>query len=117
MDYPVKRNLDGCYFRVTRDDKVENVCFTDLTPEEREKIIRDRSAEWLSSLLCHVADRYRTVADELDIELVHDQSEYSAWELSGESRNTFTTNPPLRCKIQAVLFSAMIQTNCMNLCC
>ena len=99
MDYPVKRNLDGCYFRVTRDDKVENVCFTDLTPEEREKIIRDRSA------------------DELDIELVHDQSEYSAWELSGESRNTFTTNPPLRCKIQAVLFSAMIQTNCMNLCC
>ena len=54
MDYPVKRNLDGCYFRVTRDDKVENVCFTDLTPEEREKIIRDRSAEWLSSLLCHV---------------------------------------------------------------
>lgn len=29
--YPKKRNLDGVYFRVERDGKWENVCFTSIT--------------------------------------------------------------------------------------
>ena len=36
------RNLDGIYFRVQRDEKWENACFSDLTQEEMENsYIRD----------------------------------------------------------------------------
>ena len=31
MAYPVKRDLDGIYFRVQRGNQWEAVCFTDLT--------------------------------------------------------------------------------------
>ena len=36
-DYPTKRNLDGCYFRVERDGKWTNLCFSDMTDTERGK--------------------------------------------------------------------------------
>ena len=32
-----KRNLDGIYFRVQRDGKWGNTCFSDLTQEEMER--------------------------------------------------------------------------------
>jgi hypothetical protein len=64
---PRKRDLDGCYFRVKRDGKWGNACFSDLTAEERDEIIRDRSAEWWKSLAYHVADRLRTVGDHFEI--------------------------------------------------
>ena len=32
----MNRNLDGCYFRIERNGKYENVCFSDLTEEEQE---------------------------------------------------------------------------------
>ena len=65
--YPMKRDLDGCYFRVKRDGKWGNACFSDLTPEEREEIIGNRSAEWWKSLACHEADRLRFVGDRFEI--------------------------------------------------
>lgn len=61
------RNLDGCYFRVQRDGKWQNVCFSDLTEEEREKVCEGRSAEWLKSLCYHLADRLKIVGDFCDI--------------------------------------------------
>ena len=45
------RNLDGVYFRVKRYDKWQNICFTDLTNEETNTILKDRDDSWLSSLL------------------------------------------------------------------
>ena len=33
------RKLDGMFFRVKRDDKWGNVCISDMTNEEREKLI------------------------------------------------------------------------------
>ena len=45
------RNLDGVYFRVKRDDKWQNICFTDLTNEETNIILKDRTKAWLSSML------------------------------------------------------------------
>ena len=47
----MNRNLDGVYFRVKRDDKWQNICFTDLTNEETNTILKDRDDSWLSSLL------------------------------------------------------------------
>ena len=61
------RNLDGCYFRVKRDGEWCNVCFSDLTYPEREKVCEGRSAEWLQKLAYHLADRLRTVGDVFDI--------------------------------------------------
>lgn len=46
----INRNLDGYYFRVLRDGKWTNVCFTDLHSEEVESILRNRGAKWLQSL-------------------------------------------------------------------
>ena len=47
----MNRNLDGVYFRVKRDDKWQNICFTDLTNEETNTILKDRDDSWLSSIL------------------------------------------------------------------
>lgn len=63
-----KRNLDGCYFRIQRDGKWENICFTDLTADEREEVCKGRSAFWLKSLLFHIADKLQEVGEFADIE-------------------------------------------------
>ena len=38
--YPVQRKLDGCYFRVRRNDKLVSVCFSDLTAEEQDEVMK-----------------------------------------------------------------------------
>ena len=65
--YPMKRDLDGCYFRVARDGRWGNVCFSDMTPEEIEEMIGDRPATWWKSLACHLGERLREVGDKFDI--------------------------------------------------
>ena len=67
------RNLDGIYFRVNRDGKWVNRCFTDLTVEEREDVCGGKGSEWLKSLAFHLADVLRTIADMLDIETRYDK--------------------------------------------
>lgn len=66
-DTNMDRNLDGCYFRVKREGKWQNVCFTDLTHEERNKVLEGRSAEWLKSLCVYLADVLRGIGDALDL--------------------------------------------------
>ena len=61
------RNLDGAYFRVRRNGKWQNVCFTDLTIEERDDVCEGRSAEWFKSLAYHLADRIQRIGEELDL--------------------------------------------------
>lgn len=61
------RKLDGVYFRVKRDGKWCNVCFSDMTKEERDEVIGDRSVEWWRSLAYIMADTLRSVGDQLDI--------------------------------------------------
>ena len=63
----MNRNLDGCYFRVERDGKWQNVCFSDLTSDERDTVMDDRGEEWLKSLCCHLADTIKEIGDQLDI--------------------------------------------------
>lgn len=38
MEYPIQRNIDSAYFRVSRNGALENVCFTDLTDAEQKKL-------------------------------------------------------------------------------
>lgn len=43
-----KRNLDGVYFRVMRDGKGVNVCWTDLDWEDRvDVMMRNNHEDWL----------------------------------------------------------------------
>ena len=41
----MQRNLDGVYFRVERDGKWANVCFSDMTADERKRTIYDRMGD------------------------------------------------------------------------
>lgn len=63
MTYPVKRDLDGIYFHVERDGKWCDVCLTDLTDEEYEKMTANREASWHKSALDHLRDVVREIGD------------------------------------------------------
>lgn len=62
-----KRNLDGIYFIVCRDEKLDNVCFSDLTHEEMERVMKNRDTDWLKSLCIQLGRRIRNIGDALDI--------------------------------------------------
>ena len=68
----MNRELDGVYFRVQRDCKWQNICFSDLTPEERDEVggvgtDHERSAEWWRGLAYHLADCLKEIGDMFDI--------------------------------------------------
>lgn len=71
----IKRNLDGVYFRVERDGKWESICFSDLTKDEREKVMENRSEEWLKNMCQIMSESLRKVGDELDIVAADDDEE------------------------------------------
>ena len=62
-----KRNLDGIYFRVQRDEKWGNACFSDLTQEEMERVMENRDIDWLKSMCIQLGKTIRRIGDELDI--------------------------------------------------
>lgn len=41
----MNRRLDGVYFRVKRDGKWQNICFSDLTDEEMDSVMDSRTTE------------------------------------------------------------------------
>ena len=62
-----KRNLDGVYFRIKRDDKWDNVCFSDLTEEERNNVMSGKSVEWFMNLCNILVNTIRNIGDQFDI--------------------------------------------------
>ena len=62
----MNRELDGCYFRIVRDGIGQSVCFTDLTKEEREKLLEDKDTQFLKNLCCYLADRILELGDIID---------------------------------------------------
>lgn len=62
-----KRNLDGVYFRVQRDSKWDNVCFSDLTDAEKVEVMSGRNEEWFKSMCIILANTIRKIGDEFDI--------------------------------------------------
>ena len=65
MNYPVTRELDGCYFRVERDGEWTDICFTDLSELEQMKVMEGRSDNWLKSLCKYLAKVVRANATEV----------------------------------------------------
>lgn len=61
------RNLDGIYFRVKRDGKWDNVCFSDLTDKEMDAVLEGRDIEWLKSVCKILGRTIKRIGDEFDI--------------------------------------------------
>lgn len=61
------RNLDGYYFRVKRDGKWQSICFSDMTPEERDEIGKDRSKKWWRSLAIGLLETLEELDSQCDI--------------------------------------------------
>ena len=64
----MNRNLDGIYFRVERDGKWQNLCFTDLTEEEQIEVLKDKSPEFVLQVALAIAKRLREIGDQLGLE-------------------------------------------------
>ena len=62
---PIKRDLDGAYFRVMRDGKGKDLCWTDLMWEERIELTRKYNNEcWLIRMIQMLNDTISQVVDD-----------------------------------------------------
>lgn len=71
----MNHNLDGIYFRVKRDNRWQNICFTDLTNEETNTILEDRTEVWLLSMLevlLNVYDKVISVVSDEELNSIKD---------------------------------------------
>lgn len=66
-----QRNLDGVYFRVQRDGRWLNVCYSDMTHDERWQTIYDRMSD---KPLAEQVGYYRRLA-ELMADQLYDMGE------------------------------------------
>lgn len=70
-----QRNLDGVYFRVQRDGKWLNVCYSDMTDAERDEVARKRAEHttieeqvtWWRSLADILADQLYDMGEQLGV--------------------------------------------------
>lgn len=63
----MNRDLDRLYFRVKRDGKYGNVCFSDLTDEEMDAVLEGRDVEWLKSVCKILGRTIKRIGDKFDI--------------------------------------------------
>lgn len=61
------RNLDGIYFRVNRDGKWDNVCFSDLDEHEMIEAMKDKDITWIKSLCIILGKRIKEIGDEFNL--------------------------------------------------
>ena len=70
-----QRNLDGIYFRVQRDGKWQNVCYSDMEQRERDEIASRRAetsttseqAQWWRSMADILADQLYDMGERLGV--------------------------------------------------
>ena len=63
----MNRNLDGVYFRVNRDGKWCNICFSDLDDIEKIEVMQNKDETWLKSLCIALGNSIKRIGDELDL--------------------------------------------------
>lgn len=70
-----QRNLDGIYFRVKRDGKWVNVCYSDMESAERDEIAAKRAesstleeqVKWWRSMADLLADQLYDMGEQLGV--------------------------------------------------
>ena len=65
--YPVKRDLDGVYYRVMRGGRPYDLCFSDLTSAERDTFLERLDEGGLKVMCCILADCLHALGDQFDI--------------------------------------------------
>lgn len=63
----MNRELDTVFFRVEREGKWQNICFSDLTEDEMRTVLKNRSQEWLTELCIIMGKTVRGIGDCFDI--------------------------------------------------
>ena len=63
----MNRELDGVYFRIKRNDKWDNICFSDMTENEMYEVIKDKDVVWLKSLCIILGKTLKEIGDYFDI--------------------------------------------------
>ena len=63
----MNRNLDGIYFRIKRNNKYESICFSDLTEDEMNEVLKDRDVKWLKSLAKMLGRTIWEIGNQFDI--------------------------------------------------
>lgn len=63
----MNRNLDGCYFRVNRDNKWQDICFSDLSSEERLEVLKGKDVAFLQRLCLILADTIKEIGEQFDL--------------------------------------------------
>lgn len=66
MDNQKQYKMDGIYYRVKREGKWQNVCFSDMTVEERDEIIGERTAGYWRQVADYLANQLRNFAIEAE---------------------------------------------------
>lgn len=61
------RNLDGIYFRVERNGKWEDLCFSDMTEDEQREVLKDKPIGFITEVALEMAKRLHEIGDQLDI--------------------------------------------------
>lgn len=75
--YPLKRELDGVYFRINRNDKWCNICFSDMTEDEMKGVLKGRNKHWMLSLCVILLNCIKQLENEFhEINGNIDRSEY-----------------------------------------
>ena len=63
----MNRNLDGVYFKVKREGKWVNVCFSDMTEAEMNEVMQNRDVKWLKSLCVILGNTIKDIGEQFDI--------------------------------------------------
>lgn len=61
------RELDGVYFRIKRNGKWENVCFSDMTEDQMNEVMNGRDVDWLKSMCIILGQCIKTIGNQFDI--------------------------------------------------
>lgn len=64
----MNRNLDDIYFRIERNGKYENVCFSDMTESEQREVLKDKPIRFVIEVALEMAKRLHEIGEELDLE-------------------------------------------------
>ena len=63
----MKRNLDGIYMRIRRNDEYEAVCLSDMTEEELKEYLPYGNSEWLRGAVIHLARTIHEIGDKFGL--------------------------------------------------
>jgi hypothetical protein len=63
----MNRGLDNVYFRIIRNGKSENVCFSDLTNDEMDEVLEGFDIMNLKDLCKILGKQLRSVGDQFNL--------------------------------------------------